>query len=155
MDKQGLVTFNLLMWIPRIIFLVVVLITVITLVNLFATTNIQIHEAQLELFTQEIIYSPQGLAYFDLESNRVYPGIIDKKKQNITFLTNQKIAARITIENNTLYYPDEKSYKRLAPLEGRGGPGGVEAKEKSLYILLKDDNNITPEIMNIKTIVRR
>jgi len=38
--------------------------------------------AEAGVFTQRIVYSPNGLSYHDPLSNKVYPGIIDLEKFN-------------------------------------------------------------------------
>ena len=47
------------------------------MVFLFIDNNTDIQDGEMELFVEQLLYSKHGISHHDLETDRVYPGIID------------------------------------------------------------------------------
>jgi hypothetical protein len=167
--KKALISFNVAMWIPRIIFLTIVILSVVLLTIAYANKNIQTWQVESEIIAQRILFAPDGLAYHDPLSNRVYPGIIDVEKLNTTILEesifygkeNKHIGAKITLINKgtnqtiaeTIY--NNIVYQRIAE-RGFLGRGGVDVKEKQFYyVLAKNKEKLTPATAKITVVVPR
>ena len=155
MDKKGIITFEMMMWIPRIIFLVAVMFAVVILVSSFVTEKVDVQELEANTFANRVLYSPNTISYRDEDTGRVYPGIIDLSKfktdaedklsKSIYYgNNNRKIAAKITLKNldnseeNLVFYNDAfyKEMKVLVDLGHTEGPGGARSYIKILDVLI-------------------
>lgn len=170
MKKNALITFNMLMWLPRIIFMTIVFFSIVFLTSWYARTEIQTWQTESELIAQRILYSPGGISYNDPLSNRLYPGVIDLTKfkdNSIPLLDdslfygteNKHIGANITIidlKKNQLAQGIYNNivYRRIAE-KGRLGRGGVNTVEKQIYVLAKDETKTIPAIAQITIVIPR
>ncbi len=157
--KKALISFNLLMWIPRIIFMVIVIFSIILLVGSYFKVEIIVSEAESELFVQRLLHSPHGISYFDPYSNRVYPGIIDLDNfdllnKSVFYGEQKQIGAKFIVKdlNNkdlaeNIY--NDIVYRRIA----QEGKGGVDVLRKSIYVLVKDDSKQIPAILNMEVVL--
>ena len=68
------------MWVPRILFLVVVMFTVMILIRSYVATTIDTSELEANIFISRILYSPNSISYFDSDIGRTYQGVIDINK---------------------------------------------------------------------------
>ncbi len=169
-QNKALMSFNMLMWIPRIIFMVIVLFSVIFLATWYAWQEIHSWQAESGLITQRMLYSINGISYHDPLSSRLYPGIIDLSKfQNnqIPILDssiyygpeNKHLGAKITIKDmqdnilrEGIYNND--IYSRIVQ-EGRTGAGGIDVSRKKIYVLAKDTQQLIPAIAEITVVIAR
>jgi len=158
MNKKGAV-FNTLMWFFKIFFLVVVLFTLIFLVRSFIITELDIFNAEADIFIQRLLLTRNGFSYYDEDLDRVYPGIVDLEKFSSVDIDkllnnsiyygpeNKRIAAGITLrdENDntikSIYYNPEYYLWWKEMLEARWikGPGGVSAKTKKIPVWILGD----------------
>lgn len=171
MNKKAIMALNMALWIPRIIFLVIVILSVVAFTITYASKEIDVWRSEAETIAQRIIYSPHGISYHDPLSNRLYPGIIDTTKMKTEFLENamfyggkeedkKHIGASIIITNqNTGDKIAEADYhpKTARRIEEKGfmGRGGVDAIEKELYVLVKEGEELIPAIAKITVVVPR
>ena len=89
--EEDIVAFNVLAWIPRIIFLIIVLTTILIFLNYYSKIEIHSFEPESEFFVYRILNSTNGISYYDSVSGRVYPGTIDITKfenETINILQN-------------------------------------------------------------------
>ena len=56
-DKKAITTFEILMWIPRVTFLVVVMFAVMTLIRSYVITTIDTSELEANIFANRMLYS--------------------------------------------------------------------------------------------------
>ena len=173
MNKRGNIAFNVLMWFFKIFFVIIVLFAVVLLIRSFIITELDIFNAEADIFVQKILMSRNGISYTDPDLDRVYPGIIDK----VTFESfeiesllntsiyygkdNKKIAANITLKNdagNTIrsivYNKNQYHYwKVLLEASWISGPGGVRSKTKQFNVLIKDQDSIQNGFLIIEVII--
>jgi hypothetical protein len=169
MKKRGMISLNMIVWIPRIIFLAIVILAVSFMIMVNIKTEIYTTRTEAELFFYNLVYAPHGISYHDPLNNQLYPGIIDltniKDDKIITlensFKIERKLAAEIKIENldtgekiDAKYDPFERFTKWMV-LEGIGGPGGVEVVRKELYVLLREQSKINKGLLKITIVFPR
>ena len=172
-NKKAITTFEMLMWIPRIFFLVVLMFAVITLIRSFITTTVDVSELQANIFAKRILYSPNAISYFDSDLRRTYPGIIDFNKfksQSIDkFLEksvyygikNREIGANLLLkdlsENSdiSVFYNEDffKEQKKLADSGFTEGPGGAKLYIKKYDVLILKNNIINKGILTMEIVM--
>ena len=159
MNKKALMQFNVMMWIPRLVFMVVVISSILLLVGLYFKMELTVSRAESELFMQRLLYSPHGLSFYDPYSNRIYPGIIDVNNldlinKSLFYGENKHIGAKLTLtdmNNNVLaertyYY---LVYRRIA----QEGKGGVDVFRKALNVVIKNESKQIPGILRTEIVI--
>jgi len=172
-NKKGNVAFEFLMWIPRLVFLVIVMFAIMVMIRSYITTTIDISELQANVFISRILYSPTTISYFDPDIKRAYPGIIefDKFKSQITekFLEksiyygekNTEVGAKFILkdlsENSELiaFYNEDffKEQKKLVDSGLTQGPGGARGYNKKYDILIFKNNALHKGILTIEVVI--
>lgn len=163
--KKALMSFNMMMWIPRFIFLTIVLLSVIFMTQAFLRSESDTSYSRAEIFSQSLIYSPKGISYYSPLENRIYPGVIEPSRMdNIEkrIETNQKISAMLELQDlqgrsiKKTYYKEE-DFSNNFPIAQTGlpGKGGVLKLEKELFVLYKDNNMKKGKLKQIILIPRR
>jgi hypothetical protein len=74
------VGFDAVIIIPIIVFITFVFLSYVFFTNAFFKTNTGTAEAEAKIYAERIIYAKECLAYHDLTTGRVHPGIIDITK---------------------------------------------------------------------------
>ena len=178
-NKKGTssISEHVLLWIPKFVYLVIVVLSVVFLVRMLVANNIDSTEAEARIFANRIFYSPNSISYFDPELSRAYPGIIDFAKFNsmqnsdVTFLDtsslsygkdNRLIAAKLSLKNmetreeNDVYYNKENYlYWEPRTIQGVSGSGSVNAIDEQRYVLIKSGEKLSGGKLRINIIVRR
>jgi hypothetical protein len=156
-NKKGIMAFNFLAMIPRIIFLVIMLIVCVILINMFLNNKFDILDVQSEVVINGLIYSPGGIGYTDPLTGRVYPEIVDLEQLDSARLDsafyypdNRMLTARVAIEKNIkpgetlkIVYLNKEWYdnwKPLLALKHLPGIGGVTDNNKVLPIIIRDES---------------
>ncbi len=80
MNKKAQLSFKAIIWIFRILFVIALAFSVFILVRTYIKINVDVEGIEADLFLQRLIYSTNGISYFDKESQRLMPGIIDIEK---------------------------------------------------------------------------
>ena len=122
--KAQLLSYNLLSYTWRMIFLVVAVFTIIYLIKFFTNVHVETHELRPYIFSNNIVNS---LSYYDPEINRFYKGILDPNKinqiENLIYYgeENNVICANISLfdENQNLlseFFYNKKKYDQWKPL---------------------------------------
>jgi len=174
--KKALQSTDIILTIPRMIFTVIAVLTVIFLVRMFVVQQIDIQETQSKLFVNRLIYSPNTISFVDPNTQRSYPGIIDyaiikdkgyfrdRIENAIHIDNNLLIAAKITVTIdkeedeiisiifNDLWY---KRWKPVAMMSGIEGPGGVDKFDYSKYMLVKEGSTFYPAILDVEVLLSR
>lgn len=153
--------------IPRVFLLVVLVFVIYGLISLGIKNNADISQAESELILQRILYSTQGISYYDLELQRLYPGTVDLNKFTTRYLESifslpnedQHISARIELKTNDLeiapVYINEEWFNRWLPLTSFLGKGGKNLATETLPITIIKDNNKIQGILRIEVITPR
>jgi hypothetical protein len=152
MSRKSQIGDYLIAFIPRIIFLIIVLGVIFVLVNSYVKTEVDTFSAESSLFVQRLLYSKNGISFLDSSTGQVQPGIIDlsnasamdeKLERSILYRDARQVAARIKLTNlageeiATFYY-NKQWFDRWIVLTGYSGPGGSKSITRRLYVLLKD-----------------
>jgi len=164
MNKSA-ISFHMLYMIPRLFFLIFVVLVIVFMLNGFRDVGYQeAIYAEQQMFSEWIIYSTNGVSYFDPNLNTVLPGIINVE-DCISGLTeyrlnhsmsygdkNKHISARITILDRnkndvigrSIYYNEGKGksygFTFWEPLSQMRGEGASSYFIRTLPCLL-----ITPQ----------
>lgn len=172
-NKKGTTTFEILMWIPRLMFLVVVMFTVMYLIRTYVTTTIDISELQANVFVNRVLYSPTSISYFDSDIGRLYPGIIefDKFESQITEKSleksiyygedNKEAGAKFILkdlnENKelTAFYNEDffKEQKKLVDAGYTKGPGGARGYDKKYDVLIFKNKALYRGLLTIEVAI--
>ena len=171
--KKAVTTFEILMWIPRILFLVVVMFVVMVLIRSYVTTTIDISELEANTFAYRILYSPNSISYFDSNIKRVYPGVIESDKfllqskekfleKSVYYGTNNKeIAAKFLLKDLTenseiaAFYNEDffNEQKKLADSGFTNGPGGARGYNKKFDVLIFKNDAFNRGVLTMEIVV--
>ncbi|MBI2548371.1 hypothetical protein HYW21_03400 [Candidatus Woesearchaeota archaeon] len=176
-NRQGIGPITTVMWIPKILFLVIVFIVAIILIREFLVTGIDVFEPEAATFINSFLYSPHGLSYRDPGTGRVYPGIIDIQRFNAENVAhsldrafsfgkeNNHVAAQFRLKSvsgteETIVYYNQAKYEywsTLAKAFGNSayvGPGGAREKKQQLYVLARTkDGTLEQKILEISVVI--
>lgn len=165
MNKRGVI-FEEIMWIPNIIFLVIVIIVLLFLINSFTNVNIDTSEIEPEIFINRLIYSDNALNYCD--GVKCYPGIIDYKiisnpdllqsRFDSSFhssLESELVAFRVTLfdDNNKKVsdaYFNKVWYDRWKPLTFSNKYSDAE---RGFFVLFNKDGNNEKGILKVDLVM--
>ncbi len=167
-DKSAITTFEMIYWIARAIFLIIVIVSVVTLVRLCITTQSNTEELEANLLVNHFLYSPDSIVYYDEFSGRPMLGIVDTGRLNDMTLDsafsfgdkNTMLAAKIEIYDfdskpvKFVAYYNKPYYDGWFPLTGESGAGAVSEYPFSIYTLYSTpDGKINKGIMNITVLI--
>lgn len=165
LNKKAQESFSLLQTIPRIIFLIVVLFSIVYLIRTYVVTNLNVQETQSEVFMNRIIYSQNGISFSD--ELGVNPGIIDPAK-----ITNANLDAMMDYDEETFIAGkvqlvdidgkevasgvyNEKTYNRWKPIASVGvsGAGGVSIFTKNMYVNYLVEGSLKPGFLKMEVLL--
>lgn len=165
MNKKAQVSFTILQTIPRLIFLIVVLFSVIFLVRSYVIDNLNVQDVQAEVFINRIIYSENGISYYDEEIKTITPGVINPgliTNENLDKLMDYKddsfIAGKVIlldIKNNKIASAvyNEKTYNRWTPQIVPVGMGGINEFKKTIAVTFIDEDKIRQGILKFEVLL--
>ena len=171
-NKRAMTTFEMLMYIPRLFFIVALMIFVAYIVKFYASSTTDTSELEATLFANRILYSRNSISVFDYQNDRVHPNIIDAsaldKQESEKFLENsilytdkKEIAAKIILKNiddnsvTTVFY-NKDFYNNEATIANSGftgGPGGAKIYVKNFDVLLIKNSNTHNGILTLSIVV--
>lgn len=146
-------SFNFVAMIPRIVFLVIMLVACVLIIRLFLTNKIESSDVRAEVFISGLLYDKGGIGYYDELTGRHYPEIVSLAQlddvdleSTLYYPANKMIAARITVLDKDesllkeVYY-NKKWWDNWSPLLKRAlpGRGGVALYERLLPIIYIDN----------------
>jgi hypothetical protein len=162
MNKKAQESLDFLMFVPRFIFLIVVAFSIIFVIRHYVVQNLNVQGVQAEVLENRILYSPNGILYFDENLNREVPGEIDLKKvtnerldQLINYTDKELISAEVKIQDisgkqivSAKY--NMQTHDRWATIEGLAvqGAGGVKKFTKLQFIQYYSENKLNPGFIN-------
>ena len=144
----------------------VVLLEIKVFTTSFARTSMDTRDAEARIFANRILYSPEGISYFDVDLGRSHLGAVDLGRIDSVILDNalilednQVMAAKVVIKNlreqtlkEAIY--NELWYMRWLPLAGRRGSGAAsEIIEKRYVLIYENDKFREPGIAEIRVLV--
>ena len=169
-NKRSLISGEMIMVIPKIIFLIAVLFAVVILIKVFIVTHIDVRQVDANLFVNRVLLSKVAISYYDEDIGRVYPGIVSLKRfQEISSINpnaldeeiisygadNPILAAKMNLSRegyaDIVAYYNKENFDRWEPrvLPGvKGGPGSVKSFQKQKYVLVKDGDALLPGILD-------
>jgi hypothetical protein len=178
------ISFHSINWIIRIVYTIIVLFFVFGLIRGMLVTKLDTQEAEMEIFLQRLLYSPNGISYYDQELKRFYPGVIDvstfeqkKFEEEVEPSIFYGDDNRLVGAKLTLYYRDASSAngrkkivdkevrynkhffdeKEILYLSGKGftqGKGGITGKELIVPVTLRENNVDTPGMLGILVLMQ-
>jgi alpha-N-acetylglucosamine transferase len=159
MDKKAVTSFNMIVMILRMIFLIVVALVIVIIINVALDLQIDTKETEANILMSRILYSPEGISKYDSITGRVETCIVDVKNMNSTRLdngiyieNNNRIAAKVQLyryegTGKLSTFVAEAKYNRdiydsLEPVAEAfynvGGIGGVLIFEKEYPVVIFD-----------------
>ncbi|MBS3132706.1 hypothetical protein J4470_01075 [Candidatus Woesearchaeota archaeon] len=83
MNKKGAtLSFEMLMWIPRLVFLIIVIMATQGIILAYIATNVNVGSIESHVLMQRLQFSPEGIVNHDSITGRVYTGVVDLEKLN-------------------------------------------------------------------------
>ena len=172
-NKKAITTFEMVIWMPRIVFIVIIMFAVMVLIRSFVTTTVDVSELQANVFAYRVIYSPNSISYYDKDMQRAYPGVIDfdkfKSQEAEKFLENsinygqknKEIAARLLLkdlsDNNdiSVFYNEDffKEQEKLAYSGFTEGPGGARLYVKKYEVLISKNGIMSNGKLTMEIVV--
>ena len=159
MNKRAIISFNVMNFIPKIIFLAVVVLSIVFIVRGFVITDIDTRTAESYILINRIMYSPNTINYYDDDIERLYPGIVDLDNFNTERLEkaispSENSGAKLTLlgKEKTIYYNEEKYNRYLSYATVK--EEGAEEISTRLYVLVRKDGKISSDILNVSVVVR-
>ena len=165
---------EMVFFIPRILFLTAVLFAVVILIKIFIIGIIDVREAESAILVNRLLYTKNGLSYYDEDLNRIYPGIIDLNSFNELSLNNPNrfdntiisygsdnpiISAKITLKQegrrDLIAFYNKNRYDKWEPrvlVTVKGGAGSVKSFNDRKYVLVKDGETLTQALLEFKII---
>lgn len=158
-NKKAQISHTVLKSILWFFFLIVVLLSIVFLVRGYITVVIDTKDIEADLFYSEVLFTREGISYYDTIIDRVYSGIIDINKfnnevfsrsisygsENYFISANFSLIDQDGIEIGSFVY-NEEWYKKWKPLTKRylPGPGSATKIQKRSYVLVKQGTDIVP-----------
>jgi hypothetical protein len=168
-NKKGYEFFEIPMWLIRMLYAVIITVTVIFIVSFFIVLNVNVQRVDAYVTADLLYYSPAGLAYYDGEIERTLPGlvkssylvddsdileIITNDGQGINLGNKNIIGVRATIGDRSILL-NKATFIRLDWLVGgtltsdQGGPDKVVLYQN---ILFWDDTGTKGETLKIEAV---
>ena len=156
-NKRGIMSFNFISLIPKIIFLVIMLMACVILIRVFISSKFDTKNIQADLLISGFIYGPGGINYYDYLTGRTYPTLVDVRQLNGSELDaafyyplNKMIAAKVSLSTSQsrgdpalaeIYY-NKEWYDNWVPLLYMKGIGGVTEYLKTIPVTYLDAGGV-------------
>ena len=95
-DKKG-ITYQMVLWIPKLIYLIIVLVVSFGLIYLFTSNEVDVGDVEAHVIMHSHHYSPEGISKFDDDTKRVYSGIVDRSR-----FTRANLESALNSDENSL-----------------------------------------------------
>lgn len=165
-NRKGLISFEMIYWIARVMFLIIVIVSIIFLVRMYIKGHTDTESVEMTMMINHFLYSPDSIMYYDEIAGRPMPGIIDIDKLNELTLDrafyfgekNTMAAAKIELYDikNSLVKEamyNKIYYERWIPLAGKSGAGAVAEKDFETLVVYKSGKTFNNGIMRIKVLI--
>lgn len=109
--KKALGAYDMIYWIARILFAVLMLVTLYAVASIYESKVLDTAETEAKLFKHYLLYSPNGLSYTDPYTGRLYPGVLSLDNFNTERLesaasfgkVNNMVAAKVQLLGDCEY----------------------------------------------------
>ena len=152
-------SFNVINFIPKIIFLTVVVLSIVFIVRGFVVIEVDVSATESYILINRFIYSPNLFIYYDAGLERNYPGTIDLDK--FTDATASKLPNRgyIAAKLDLSYLDKKKSVHYNEDVFERfkyqaGISGGSQKFSSKNYVLVEDKGKFIPGTLEITVVVK-
>lgn len=171
MDKRGIISYNVLIKILDLVFLVVVVFTLMFMVNSLYVASIDTSQTEADLFISRVLYSADSISYKDPLTLRTYPGIVDISRFRGDVLSNSVkfdknfIYARLTLTDRSgaimpasqAIYFDKKGFDVYYPIAQMKVIGAASAMiiESDRYVLIRNPASgaLAPAILKFEVVM--
>jgi len=164
--KRGMMSFNIVSWVLRILFVLAGLLAVVLLVRMYQIDSVDIKDIHAEIVKNRVLYAPSGVMHADMETGRSYPGLLDPARFNDSVLSGTiNYGTKSRTLSAKLYYSDNQGvlreaytnktwYRRWEPAVGVAGPGGaVEYMYRLPVVVLNETSGDYPTTLYISVII--
>jgi len=164
MNKKALLGEEMLIAIGAALLTFLIAGSLVFFVGRYLTIKADVFPMEASILAQRSLYSQNALAYFDENTQRAYPGIVDAELlknpavaeprllKAISYGAEQKyIAAKITIDTYAIYY-NKPMYDSWLPKLGLKGAGATREMTFAKYILVKEGAKLTPAVAKISVL---
>ena len=169
MNKKA--SFDIIVNLFRLLFVIVVFISVITLTRAFIVQKIDIFEIESKLLTNRLIFSKE-INYVDNDLNREYVGIIDLQKftsgdiqekllNSIYYgKINSEASAKLVLkdldsnkEYEVYYNKDLYNEKKVLVEAKLIGSGAAKRLDTNFYVIIKDGSKLKKGVLKVDAIL--
>ncbi|MFC1753074.1 hypothetical protein ACFL96_06725 [Thermoproteota archaeon] len=178
-QKRALTSYNMIVMITRIIFMVIALLVIVIIINVALDMKLETKETEAVVLIGRLLYSPEGISHADPITGRITTGVVDVDNMNNTRLDNgiyitknNRIAARIELYEYLSYEDDPKTgfvkvakfnsgvfdgYEPIADAWSNvAGIGGVFKYETSYPVIIrKEDGKKSLGYVDFKVLIPR
>jgi len=108
-NKRSLISGEVILFIPRIMFLIAVLFAFVILIKTLIITSVDVRDIESRILVERMLFSRDGILYYDKGIERLYPGIIDFEKfKKINLLTDRSYTpnddVKSFLDKEIIYY---------------------------------------------------
>jgi hypothetical protein len=164
MNKKAIAE-NITLWIPRMIFLAIVVVTIVFFTRFVIAIYSETADAEANVYMNKILYEKNGI--IRNASGRPYPGVIDLTRFSELYLNksmklegDEGPCAKLTLvkietgDVQTIYW-HKRWYERLRPRAAFRGIGSPLSKEQQILVSIYDNGRYIPAMLNIDMVVPR
>lgn len=165
MNKKGYEFFEIPMWIIRMLYAIIVMVTVIFIVSYFIVMEVNVQRVDTYVTANLLYYSPAGLAYYDTDLERTLPGLVDESQltanlQDIELGNINIIGARASITDSSLATDiisilNADTFQRLNWLTEAGltsNKGGPDKVVLYYQVLLQNSQGVKSKVLKTETV---
>lgn len=161
-NKKGIISFNMINTVLRLVFLTVVFFVVVLMLNVAISMNSESERLEADVFIHRLLYSPSGVFMFDQVTGRVVTSIVDSSQltterieSDIYFKASSHIGAKIelykfskleegaefiSVKNVYFQKSNYDSYKPIYDAWGKiPGIGGMTQYTQSIPVVIDED----------------
>jgi hypothetical protein len=129
----------------RAMVIIMIALAIILISRIYFAQDIDSFQTESDLVISSILFSNEGISFYNQKIDRLYPMVVDPSKINSAQLENlivseANVAVQVTLkdsENKIIKGPaylNKELYSKLNPLIGRKGPGGVRENDKKVKV---------------------
>lgn len=168
-SKKAEMSSEVVMIIPKIVFIIAVIFSFVILVKILIVTNVNVKDIESQILINRLLFSKDSISYLDPDTARLYPGIIDLKsfealsRNNPNILdistisygtdnptTTAKLTLKMENKNDIIVYYNKERFDKWEPRvlpEIKGGEGSVKAFRNQKNVLVKDEGKLFPALL--------
>ena len=168
MNKKGAIglSYTQVIWVFRLVFLGFAIMFCSLLISMYIHVSYASEQAEREILLQRILFSPNGISYYNPLTGAVEAGTIYLKTFDNNVLDKpihydrNYLAARMDLndfETGKPYvaYYNKNFYQEKIVLKGLKGRGGVDTLERNFYVLIKDGDEIHQGNLTFEVVMPR